>query len=341
MTENDHNHTAATHTTAHHEGVVVQENIQHVSWGAILLALVIVIALQILLGMLGLGLGLTILDPADPMGGIGSWTIGSSIYLILVQIVSLFVGGYIAARLTRAPTAQSAMFHGASIWALAAIVMVWLGTTTAGMAISGISGAVSGIASATTQAAKAVVPDDLGSIDLPEVDYLMLPEPVRETLRRNNITANALQQEIRAAYRQVVTRQEQQQLTQELQETVQDVLQNPTDALEEVDEAIDNIFGKGAVLSQEDLAEMENTLQRRLNLSDQEVQEIVNQLQQSAEQARAQMKQALKTAQQEAAQAATAVTDKIGSIALWMFFASVLGLVAAVLGGKKGEVPVR
>lgn len=343
MTDNHHDdiHTTTADATAHHQNTVVQENVQHVSWGAIFLALVIVIALQILLGMLGLGLGLTILDPADPMGGIGSWTIGSSIYLVLVQIVSLFVGGYIAARLTRAPTAQSAMFHGASIWALTAIVMVWLGTTTAGMAVSGISGAVSGIASATSQAVKTVVPDDLGSIDLPEVDYLMLPEPVRETLRRNNITANALQQEIRAAYRQVVTRQEQQQLVQELQETVREVMQDPSDALEDIDQAIDDVFGKGGVLSQEDLTELENTLQRRLNLSDQDVQEIVDQLQQSAEQARTQIKQALKTAKQQALEAATAVTDKIGSIALWMFFASLLGLVAAVFGGKKGEVPLR
>lgn len=338
MTESTHDHTRPAGTTAPNEHVVLQEKLQHVSWGAIFLGLIIAIASQILLGMLGIGLGFTILDPSDPMGGIGAWSIGTALYFVLIQIIALFIGGYVAARLARARTDQSAMFHGASIWALATIIMVWLGTTTAGLAISGLSGAVSGVASATSQAAKAVIPDDISNVNLPQIDYLALPEPVRETLRRNGVTANNLQQEVRGAYRETVTRQEQQKLAQELKQTVQDILQSPADALEDIDKAIDDVFGKGGVLSQQDLAEMENALQRRLNLSDQEVQQISNQLQQAATQAREGVKQALKTAKEQAIQAAEAVTSKIGAIAFWMFLANLLGLIAAVFGGKKGEI---
>lgn len=338
MTESTHDHTRPTGTAETDEHVVLQERLKHVSWGAIFLGLIIAIASQILLGLLGIGLGFTILDPSDPMGGIGSWSIATALYFVLIQIIALFIGGYVAARLSRARTNQSAMFHGASIWALATIVMVWLGTTTAGLAISGLSGAVSGVASATSQAASAVVPDDISNVNLPQINYLALPEPVRETLRRNGITANNLQQEVRAAYRETITRQEQQQLAQELKQTVQNILQSPADALEEIDQAIDDVFGRGGVLSQEDLAEMENALQRRLNLSDQEMEQITNQLQEAARQAREDVKQALRTAKEEAIQAAEAVTDKIGAIAFWMFVANLLGLVAAVFGGKKGEV---
>lgn len=338
MTESNHDYDNRAGAVAPGEHVFLQEKLQHVSWGAIFLGLVIAIAFQILLGLLGIGIGLAILDPSEPMGGAGTWGVLTLLYFVVVQIIALFIGGYVAARLIRARTSQSAMLHGASIWALSLIAMVWLGTTTAGMAVSGLSGAVSGVASATTQAVKAVIPEDIGAIDLPEVDYLLLPEPIRQTLRENDISADRLQQEVRGAYRQVVTRQEQQRLREELRQTAMKILRNPTDALEEIDKAIDDVVGEGAILSQEDLSEMEDILQRRLNLNDQEIQQITDQLQQVAQEARQNLKQALRDARQQAVEMAEAVTDQIATIAFWMFIASVLGLVAAVFGGKKGEV---
>lgn len=320
------------------ERVIVQEKLRHVSWGAIFLGLIVAIALQILLGLLGIGLGFTIVDPSDPMGGIGTWGIATSIYVVIVQIISLFVGGYIAARLAPACTDQTAMFHGLSIWAIATIVMVWLGTTTAGLAASGISGAVSGIASATGRAIEIAVPED---ISLPDISYENLPQPLRETLRENGITPENLQQEIRNAYRDVVSRQEEQRLLQKLQQTIQAILQNPTDAAEEIDQAIDEAFGEGGIISEEDFSQMENTLQRRLNLSDQEVEQIRNEIQQTFNQTRENVREAAQTAKEEAVKAADAVTGKIGSIALWMFLANLLGLIAAVFGGKAGEVKPR
>lgn len=311
------------------------DQLRHVSWGAIILGLVIAIAVQILLGLLGLGLGFMVLDPSDPMGGIAAWGFTSSIYLVITQIISLFVGGYIAARLASAHTGQTATFHGLSIWALATIAMVWLGGSAIGGAVSGVSSAFSGIATATAQAVYVAIPDE---IDLPDLDFEALPEPVKETLEENDITPEELQQEVQAAYRDVVSEEQQQALVAELQQAVRAILQNPTDAPQEIDQAMDEIFGEEGILSQQELTELENTLQQRLNISDQEMEQITSQVQQATEQARQSVREAVQTAEQEAVEAAEAVSDQIGEIALWLFLANLLGLIAAIAGGKTGEI---
>lgn len=331
-------HTTRAETAAYAERIAVEDRLRHVSWGAIFLGLVIAVAIQIVLGLLGLGLGFSIVDPADPMGGIGAWSISTAIYVVIVNIIALFVGAYVAAHLAPGLTDRSAIFHGLSIWALATILMVWIGTTTVGMIVSGIGSAVSGVASATGQAIEVVVPED---ISLPDINYQDLPEPLRQTLEENGITPENLTQEVRNAYRDVVSRQQEQRLLQELRQTIGDILRNPTRAPEEIDQAIDEVFGEGGILTQQDLTEMENTLQQRLNLSDQEVQQITSQFQQTIQEAGETMKQAVQTARKEARQTAQAVSDRIGSMALWMFFANILGLIAAVAGGKIGEVRPR
>ncbi len=118
------------------ERALVREQLYHVSWGAIFLGLVIAVGIQILLGLLGISIGLNAFEPADPNSA-SAWGLGTSLYVIATQIVSLLLGGFMVARLSPARTDQSAVMHGASIWALSTIIMVWLGTTTAGMVING------------------------------------------------------------------------------------------------------------------------------------------------------------------------------------------------------------
>ena len=328
--------TGRTDRVAAAERVYPREWLHHVSWGAIFLGLAIAIGIQILLGLLGISIGLVAFDPADP-GGIQAWGVGTALYVIAVQIISLFVGGFVAARLSPARTDQSALFHGASIWALATIIMVWFGSTTTGMLISTLSNAASGLWNTGTQAVEAVVPDDL-DIGFPELDYRMLPEPLRETLRDRGITAENLQQEIQGAYRDVVTPQEQQQIVQQLQQLAADLLRSPGDAGTDVRQAVDDIFGQGAILSQQDIQQFETTLQNRLNLSDQEVQQLTTAAEQAVTQAQQAAEDALNTVRTQVTDVADQTSDSLASIAFWTFIASLIGLLAAIGGGKVGEV---
>jgi hypothetical protein len=335
MTDAATSRTTRAGTDAEH--TLLRDRLQHVSWGAIFLGLVVAIGFQILLGLLGIGIGLVSVDPTDPAGSIGAWTIGTSIYVVVVQIISLFLGGYAAARLAPAITSQSAIFHGVSIWALTMIAAVWLSATTIGLAVSGVTSAVTGIGSMAGQAVQAVVPNNI-NLGVPQINFQDLPQPVQQTLRNNNITPQALQQELRSAYRQVVSQQEQQQIRQELQQAAQRILTSPGNAMQDIEKTINDIFGKQGVLSQQDMQEMKSILQNRLNLSEQDMNQIANQLQQTAQQAQQQAVQALQNAKQQSLQAAEAVASQVGKVALWVFVASLLGLIAAVFGGKKGEI---
>lgn len=310
-----------------------------ISWGAIILGLVVTVAIQILLGLLGLGLGFAIVDPSDPMLGLGSWGVATAIYVIITQLIALFVGGYVAARLNPSITSMTAMTHGLAIWSLATISMVFFGLTSAGATLGGVSNAVTAIGKATGSTVEAVIPDNISLADMrDQLKYIDLPEPVRETLRENDITAENFQQEVRAAYRDVISVQEERRLQQGIKEGVKDIVQSPGDALTDIDETITELLGQGAVLSEQDLNELEATLQRRLNLSDEEVDQIADQLRTAAKEAETKFRTAVKDARKQSIAAAEATSDTISSMAFWLFIASLLGLGAAVIGGKKGEV---
>jgi hypothetical protein len=314
-------------------------SLEHVSWSAIFLGLVIALGIQILLGLLGVAIGFTVLDPSDPNDA-GAWGVGSTIYLIIVQIVSLFLGGYIAARLSPAFTDRSAILHGASIWALSTVIMVWLGTTAAGMMLTGMSNAIASIGNATGQAVQAVVPDGL-ELDLPQVAFDNLPADLEQALRERGITPQSLDQEITRAYRDVVSPQEQQAIMQALRQAAADIARSPSDAATDIDQAVDQIFGQGGVLTRQDERQLEQTLQDRLGLSDGEARQITAQLQQAVDDARRAARDALQSAQQQTVALAEKVSDSAALIAFWTFIASLLGLIAAVLGGRLGEVKVR
>lgn len=335
MTEHAHNHTAPDGSASAGDHAYIRDRLRHVSWGAIFAGLSIALALQILLGLLGIGLGFSILDPTDPVGGVRAWGIGTGIYFVLVQILSLFAGGYVAARLAPARRDQTAIFHGLSIWALATIVMVGLGGIGVGLAVGGLTSAVSAIGSGTVQAVEAVIPDD---ITMPDLSYQALPEPIKQTLRENGVTPENFHQEVRSIYREVVSEQAEQRFIQRVQQAVTSIVQNPSQAPEEVDQAIDDVFGQGGILSEEDLTELQNALQSRLNISDQEARQIREQAQQAIEEARIALKEGVQTAKEETAKAAGEASDALASIALWLFFAHLLAMVAAVVGGRVGRV---
>lgn len=335
MTEPTHSHTTSLGSTSADDRSYLRDRWRHVSWGAIFAGLSIAIALQILLGFLGVGLGFSMLDPTDPMGGLRTWGIATGIYFVFTQVLSLFAGGYIAVRLAPARRDQTAVFHGLSIWALATILGVWLGGTAIGSAVGGMSSAISAIGGGTAQAVGAVIPDD---VTMPNLSYEALPEPVKETLRENGVSPEDFRQEVRSIYREVVSEQAEQRLIQRLEQVVASIVQNPTQAPEEVEQAINDVFGQGGIFSQEDLSELEDALQSRLNLSDQEAQQIRAEVEQAIDEAQTALREGVRTAREEAAQAAEQTSEMLASIALWLFFAHLLAMVAAVAGGRVGKV---
>jgi hypothetical protein len=88
------------------------------------------------LSILGVAIGLTVLDPTkrDPAAGLD---IGATIWWIICSVLSLFLAGWAAARLSAAWVKTSGLLHGLVTWALSLLVMAWLLTSAAGAIMGG------------------------------------------------------------------------------------------------------------------------------------------------------------------------------------------------------------
>jgi acyl-coenzyme A thioesterase PaaI-like protein len=110
------------------EAVLVDEETSstfHVSWGAIFGGLFVALGVWLLLHALGLAAGLTAIDPNNPrsLKGVG---IGTGIWSIIAPLISLFVGGFVSARMAGTIDRPTGALHGAVLWGL---------TTVAGAAL--------------------------------------------------------------------------------------------------------------------------------------------------------------------------------------------------------------
>lgn len=146
--------------------------ITRISWGAIFAGIVVALVAQLLLTMLGLAIGLTIIEPPSgqtPWQGIG---IGAGIWWVVSGLISLFLGGWVAGRLAGMPLRQDAILHSIVVWGLVTFISFYLVITGVGAVIGGALNVVQqgmqsigGIGS--------VVPQSADVLSQPEVDRII------------------------------------------------------------------------------------------------------------------------------------------------------------------------
>lgn len=104
------------------------------SWGAIFAGLVVAMVLQLVLGLLGIGVGLAWWDAGDPVQTLG---IGAGIWAAISAIIALFAGGATAGRMAGILTPGDSAIHGVLVWGLSMITTVFLATSGVGMVLGG------------------------------------------------------------------------------------------------------------------------------------------------------------------------------------------------------------
>lgn len=316
--------------------------IRRVSWGAIFAGTVIAMALMVFFATLGIAIGAAAVDPAseaNPLSGMG---IGSGIYLVVTQLLSLAVGGFAAAKLAGVPRTTSSILHGLSVWALSTLLALWLAISGAGAIFGAASSLVGSTTRAATNVAQSVIPNNFSFPNMPEIASQIsvsdLPPEIQSVLQENGISIEQLRRELQQALRNVVSEQEQNQALNVLQGTLTDALRTPGDVGSDVNDAIDSLVsGPDAVFSAEDRQEVLSVLQQRLGLSAEEVEQIVQAVESKFTAAIDQMRQTLNQLQQQAAQAAQATTSAIASAAFYLTLASLLGIAAAAGGAYAGK----
>ena len=130
--------------------------LNRVSWGAVLAGVVVALVVQLLLNMLGVGIGVATLDPGTGDNpAVSTFSIVAGIWYLVAGIIAAYAGGYIAGRLSGSSFGSTAALHGLTSWAVATLVVFYLLTTAIGGIIGGVFSGVNGPGRAGRTAATA------------------------------------------------------------------------------------------------------------------------------------------------------------------------------------------
>ena len=135
--------------------------INRISWGAVLAGVVIALVAQLILNMIGLGVGASTLDPgagADQNPSASGMTLGAALWWMVSGIIAALAGGFAAGRLSGQPKESSAAWHGLISWGLTTLVVFWLLTTAVGAVVGGAYRSVSNMAGGTLRTAIQAIP---------------------------------------------------------------------------------------------------------------------------------------------------------------------------------------
>lgn len=128
--------------------------LNQVSWGAVIAGAIIGLVVQVILNMVGVGIGLSTVNAvAGDSPSAGSFSIGAGLWWVISGIVAAAIGGYLSGRLSGKPSQSTTAYHGLISWAVSTLVIVYLLTSAAGGLIGG---ALSTASSALGGAGKAI-----------------------------------------------------------------------------------------------------------------------------------------------------------------------------------------
>ncbi len=300
---------------------------------AVIVGTVVALGLMVLFTLLGLAIGVASLE------AIGSgFGFGTALYIIVTQIISLAAGGFAAARFMSPADSSIAGLAGASVWALATLVVAFSGISAGTSLIT----LVARTADTTASAVGAIVPDDISLPDMSEIAGSIstadLPPQLQQTLQDAGVTPAQLRTEAREAFRNVISEQEMNRARSLVTATLSDVVAEPASFSEEMNALLDQLLGgENAVFNEEDLTEAENSLQSRLGLSDNEVEQLSDSVEASYDSAVATLRQTIDEMQERLVTTVENVQSTVASAALWLFIASLLSLGAAAGAGVAGR----
>lgn len=128
---------------------------RRISWAAIFGGVILVMAVQLLLSLLGAGIGLgTVNTNAGTTPDASTLGIGAGVWWVVSSIIALCFGGYVSAWLAGIEIRWDGMLHGLVTWGIATLLTIYLLTSAVGGIIGGGFSALGSAASAAGSGAK-------------------------------------------------------------------------------------------------------------------------------------------------------------------------------------------
>jgi hypothetical protein len=123
--------------------------LNQVAWGAVFAGAAIALVMQIILNMIGLGVGLSTLDVAQgDSPSVSSMSVDAGVWFVISGVLAAGLGGYIAGRLSGKASRSTTAYHGLISWAVSTLAVIYLLSAAAsgivGGALSTASSALGG-----------------------------------------------------------------------------------------------------------------------------------------------------------------------------------------------------
>ena len=131
---------------------------RRISWAAIFGGVILVVAVQLLLSLLGAGFGLGTVDTnAGSTPTATTLGIGAGLWWVISSCVALGAGGFVAAWLAGIEIRFDGVLHGLVTWGIATLLTLWLLTSAIGTIIGGGFSALGSVTSAAGSGVSDVV----------------------------------------------------------------------------------------------------------------------------------------------------------------------------------------
>lgn len=134
--------------------------IKHVSWASVFAGVAVALGVQVLLSMLGTGIGMSTIDPLR-VGGTPSasaFSIGAGLWWVVSSFISLVVGGWVAAQFSGYLRHLDGLLHGLLVWALTTLITIYLLGSAISSVVSGAGTVLSSGSRVMAETASTVTP---------------------------------------------------------------------------------------------------------------------------------------------------------------------------------------
>ena len=310
--------------------------LKRISWGAIFAGVLVAIVVQLLLSLLGFGIGLGTIDAVEeknPAAGLG---IGSAIWYILSSLISLFAGSWVAGRLASAPRLFDGILHGVLTWCLVTLLTIYFLTTTIGSIIGGTGRLVGGLVKTAGKGIAAAAPGigdavqsqlKANGVDMNNLNLSELKSEANKLLRQTgnpSLNPNRLEQKADRA-------------VDNAGNAAENAASDPGNADDIAGSMFKNLFKEGqATVAQVDRQDAVNVVMKRTGKTEQESQQIVDNWINTYKQAQVKLEQTKKEAEIQARQMADDAASAASKAAIFGFLGLLIGVAAAGFGARMG-----
>jgi hypothetical protein len=304
------------------DAVVIPADMNRLSWGAVLAGALLALIIQLSLNLLGIAIGATSIHPeTHDSASPETLATGAAFWVGLSTLISLFVGGWVAARFAGIPNQVDGVLHGIVVWSVVMLISLFFLGTTLGRVISGVTsllgeglgmmgraaqGVVQGVGTVAQGVAQGVsnvaqgvgtAAQDAAQTVGDKVQDTMHQSPeAAEAMRRIDSARDTIMGEARRVMQEAGVSPEQlqgqaQAVGQDVRAAAQQVVRDPSSATDAMNQVMDRLFSRGQSLSQAvanetDRANLMQMLKERTNLNDQQIEQLMTRWEQTYNQAR-------------------------------------------------------